>query len=60
MNDVRSQRSRPGLSWSAHAVTARLPLDVQHDLLLEAERKGWTTDELRAKAQEASRRSFGG
>ena len=47
---VPLENRRPGLSWSAHAVTARLPHDVQHDLLLEAERKGWTTDELRARA----------
>ena len=57
---VPIENRRPGLSWSAHAVTARLPLDVQHDLLREAERKGWTTDELRAKAREAvSRRNNG-
>jgi len=53
---VPLENRRPGLSWSAHAVTARLPHDVQHDLLLEAERKGWTTDELRAKAREAGKR----
>jgi hypothetical protein len=53
---VPLENRRPGLSWSAHAVTARLPLNVQHDLLLEAERKGWTTDELRARAREAGKR----
>jgi hypothetical protein len=41
------------LSWSAHAAVARLPLDLQKRLLLEAERHGWTSDELRAKAREA-------
>jgi len=39
------------LSWSAHAVVARLPVDQQKRLLQEAERRGWTTDELRAKAR---------
>jgi len=53
---VPLENRRPGLSWSAHAVTARLPHDVQHDLLLEAERKGWTTDELRVRAREAGKR----
>ena len=55
---VPLENRRPGLSWSAHAVVARLPHDVQRDLLLEAERKGWTTDELRdrARAAEKSRR----
>src|SRR6185369_4643368 len=41
------------LSWSAHAVVARLPVDQQKRLLQEAERRGWTTDELRAKARAA-------
>jgi hypothetical protein len=50
---VPLENRRPGLSWSAHAMTARLPHDVQHDLLLEAERQGWTTDELRARARDA-------
>ena len=52
---VPLENRRPGLSWSAHAVTARLPLDVQKRLLLEAERRGWTTDELRAKARAAEK-----
>jgi hypothetical protein len=54
---VPLENRRPGLSWSAHAVTARLPHDLQHDLLVEAERLGWTTDELRAKAREAAKQS---
>jgi hypothetical protein len=41
------------LSWSAHAAVARLPLDLQKRLLLEADRQGWTSDELRLKAREA-------
>jgi hypothetical protein len=51
---VPLENRRPGLSWSAHAVTARLPHDVQKNLLLQAERHGWTTDELRAKARAAA------
>ena len=31
---------------------SRLPLDQQKKLLLEAERHGWSSDELRAKARE--------
>jgi hypothetical protein len=44
------------LSWTAHATVARLPHDVQKRLLQEADRRGWTTDELRAKAREAAKR----
>ena len=40
------------LSWSAHAVVARLPHDIQKRLLIEADRHGWTSDELRSKARE--------
>jgi hypothetical protein len=40
------------LSWSAHAAVARLPLDLQKPMLLDAERQGWTSDELRVKARE--------
>jgi hypothetical protein len=41
------------LSWSAHAAVARLPSARQKRLLLDAERHGWTSDELRLKAREA-------
>jgi hypothetical protein len=41
------------LSWTAHSMVARLPLDVQKQLLQEAVRQGWTSDELRAKARAA-------
>jgi hypothetical protein len=41
------------LSWSAHAYVARLPHDQQKRLLQEAERRGWTSDELRVRAREA-------
>jgi hypothetical protein len=40
------------LSWSAHAAVARLPLNLQKRLLLDAERHGWTSEELRMKARE--------
>jgi hypothetical protein len=49
---VPLENRRPGLSWSAHAVVARLPADLQRNLLLQAERVGWTTDELRRRARE--------
>ena len=44
------------LSWSAHAVVARLPVDLQKRLLQEADRHGWTSEELRAKARAAVKR----
>jgi hypothetical protein len=44
------------LSWSAHAAVARLPLELQKRLLLEADRHGWTSDELRLKSREAMQR----
>ncbi|HEX4413647.1 MAG TPA: hypothetical protein VH107_08460 [Lacipirellulaceae bacterium] len=44
------------LSWSAHAAVARLPHDLQKQLLMEADQHGWTSDELRAKAREAAPR----
>jgi hypothetical protein len=50
---VPIENRRPSLSWSAHAAVARLPHDRQKRLLLDAERHGWTSDELRAKAREA-------
>ena len=43
----------PTLSWSAHAAVARLPMDLQKRLLLEADRQGWTSDDLRAEARKA-------
>jgi hypothetical protein len=47
----------PSLSWSAHAAVARLPSNLQKRLLLDAERHGWTSDELRVKAREAMPRT---
>jgi hypothetical protein len=43
------------LSWSAHAAVARLPEHLQKRLLLDAERHGWTSDELRIKARQAAK-----
>jgi hypothetical protein len=43
---------RASLSWSAHAAVARLPHQLQKRLLLDAERNGWTSDDLRVKARE--------
>jgi hypothetical protein len=48
---VPIENRRASLSWSAHAAVARLPADRQKRLLLEAERRGWTSEELRAKAR---------
>ena len=45
------------LSWSAHAAVARLPLDQQKRLLQEADRHGWTSDELRTKARATAKES---
>jgi hypothetical protein len=44
------------LSWTAHAAVARLPHDLQKRLLLDAERHGWNSDELRAQAREVAKR----
>ena len=46
----------PSLSWTAHAYVARLPSAVQKKLLQEADRHGWTSDELRAKARDLTMR----
>jgi hypothetical protein len=45
------------LSWSAHAAVARLPVDQQKPLLEEADRRGWTTEELLVKAREIAKRN---
>jgi hypothetical protein len=45
------------LSWTAHATVARLPVDLQKRLLLDAERHGWNSDELRARAREVLKRT---
>jgi hypothetical protein len=45
------------LSWSAHAAVARLPVEKQKRLLQDADRYGWTSDELRAKARATAKAS---
>ena len=48
----------PTLSWTAHAYAARLPLNLQKQVLQEAARRGWTSEELRDKVREiASKKS---
>jgi hypothetical protein len=49
---VPIENRRASLSWSAHAAVARLPHDRQKRMLLDAERHGWTSDELREKARD--------
>lgn len=48
---VPIENRRASLSWTAHAAVASLPHPVQKRLLLEADRQGWTSDDLRAKAR---------
>ena len=50
---VPLENRRASLSWSAHAAVARLPHERQRHILRDAERHGWTSDDLRAKAREA-------
>jgi hypothetical protein len=53
---VPIENRRPSLSWSSHAAVARLPVERQKQLLIDAERHGWTSDEIRAKARESVKR----
>lgn len=48
---VPPQNRRPTLSWSCHAMVARLPSPQQRRLLAEAERRGWTSEDLRKKVK---------
>ena len=48
---VPARNRRPSLSWSAHAAVARLPHHEQRRMLVEAERQGWNSDQLRKKVQ---------
>ena len=52
---VPIENRRASLSWSAHAAVARLPHDRQKRMLIDAERHGWTSDDLRVKVREAMR-----
>ena len=42
----------PGLSWSAHAMVARLPIEQQRPVLERAEREGWDTTQIRDHVRE--------
>ncbi len=44
---VSPHNRHPNLSWSAHAVVARLTSDQQREMLRSAEKNGWTSEELR-------------
>ena len=48
---VPPKNRRPNLSWSAHAVVARLDNDQQREMLRQAEENGWTSEELRRNVQ---------
>jgi hypothetical protein len=48
---VPPENRRPNLSWSAHAVVARLPHDQQRSMLRLAEENGWSSEELRRQVQ---------
>ena len=39
------------LSWSAHAVVARLDSEHQRQMLKRASEQGWTSEELRRQVQ---------
>ncbi len=52
---VPMENRSASLSWSAHAVVARLPHDQQRNMLREAENRGWTSEELRKAVQERQR-----
>lgn len=52
---VPIENRRAALSWSAHVAVARLPHNLQKQMLLAAERHGWTSEELRKKAREEVR-----
>jgi hypothetical protein len=47
----------PSLSWSAHAIVARLPHHLQKRLLQDAEKYGWTSDELRVHSRNANQKT---
>ena len=48
---VPARNRRPSLSWSAHAVVARLTAEQQNEMLAQAENHGWTSEELRKQVQ---------
>jgi hypothetical protein len=48
---VPAANRRPALSWSTHAVVARLSPEGQREMLDRAEQHGWTSEELRKQVQ---------
>ena len=48
---VPPRNRRENLSWSAHAVVARLSGEYQRQMLKQAEELGWTSEELRKQVQ---------
>ena len=49
---VPPKNRRERLSWSAHANVARLNDSQQQFMLKEAERRGWTSEELRREVRQ--------
>lgn len=52
---VPPENRRPTLSWSAHAVVARLDHARQREMLELAEKHGWSSEELRSRVRAALR-----
>ena len=48
---VPPKNRRENLSWSAHAVVARLSDEHQRQMLARAEERGWTSEALRRHVQ---------
>jgi len=48
---VPPQNRCPDLSWSAHAVVARLSDQDQREMLARASQHGWTSEELRVQVR---------
>ena len=48
---VPAKNRRENLSWSSHAVVARLESAHQQQMLKRAEEHGWTSEELRRQVQ---------
>ena len=48
---VPAKNRRENLSWSAHAVVARLTDDQQQFMLKQAEDRGWTSEDLRKEVR---------
>lgn len=48
---VPPENRNPNLSWSSHAMVARLGDKGQRKLLKDAERNGWNSEELRKRAR---------